>query len=205
MISLITKKKFWFFYSYIIKLILKFYGISIGKNFYIEGTPKLKINGKGSNIRLGNNVSIFGVIDLRNREDGKILIEDNVSIDCDVRIVSAREGTIKIGENTSIGPYTIINGGGNIKIGKNVMFARNISINANDHKYEKSKNICEQEYIYKDVLIEDDVWLGSNVCINKGVVVSKGSIVGSNAVVTKDTEPFSINAGVPSKKISERK
>ena len=76
MFSLVTKKKIWIVYSYLIKLIFKFYGISIGKKFYVEGTPKLKINGKGNNIKLGNNVSIFGIIDLRNREDGKILIED---------------------------------------------------------------------------------------------------------------------------------
>lgn len=204
MLSLITKKKFWIFYSYIIKYILKFYGIKIGKNFYIEGTPKIKINGIGSNIQLGDDISIYGDIDLRNRENGKIIIENNTKIDCNVRIVSAREGIIRIGQYSSIGPYTIINGGGSVTIGSKVIFSKNISINANDHNYKKNMNICDQGFIYKDVIIEDDVWLGANVCINKGVVVSKGSIVGANAVVTKNTEPYSINVGIPSKKISER-
>ena len=53
-------------------------------------------------------------------------------------------------------------------------------------------------------MIKDDVFLGANVSINKGVVLGEGSVIGANAVVTKDTEPYSINVGIPSKKISER-
>ena len=192
------------FLSFFIKLFLKFYGVKVGDKFYIEGTPKLKINGKGSNIQIGDNVSIFGNIDLRNRENGKIIIKNKVKIDTNSRIVAARDGIIKIDENSVIGPFTIINGGGNVMIGKKVIFAKNISINANDHKHKKYDNICDQGFIYADVIIEDDVWLGANVCVNKGVTIKKGSIVGANAVVTKDTDPYSINVGIPSKKISER-
>ena len=99
MLSLITNKKIWILYSYLIKLILRIYGINVGKSFYIEGTPELKIKGKASNISLGNNICIYGNIDLRNRENGKIIIEDNVKLDSNVRIVSARQGTIRIGQD----------------------------------------------------------------------------------------------------------
>jgi acetyltransferase-like isoleucine patch superfamily enzyme len=198
------KKIHWVFLSFFIKLFLRFYGVKVGDKFYIEGTPKLKINGKGSNIQIGDNVSIFGNIDLRNRENGKIIIKNKVKIDTNSRIVAARDGIIKIDENSVIGPFTIINGGGNVMIGKKVIFAKNISINANDHKHKKYDNICDQGFIYADIIIEDDVWLGANVCVNKGVTIKKGSIVGANAVVTKDTDPYSINVGIPSKKISER-
>mgnify|MGYP001174256592 FL=1 len=201
----LVKKIFWFFYSLLIKIILRIHGIRIGKKFYIEGIPKLKIKGKGSNIEIGNNISIFGNIDLRNRENGKIVIGNNVKFDNDTRIVSAKDGTIKIGESSAIGPYTIINGGGNVTIGKKVIFAKNISINANDHEHKRFINICDQGFIYADVIIEDDVWLGANVCVNKGVIIRKGSVVGANAVVTKSTDQYSINVGIPSKKISERK
>ena len=66
----LVKKIFWFFYSLLIKIILRIHGIRIGKKFYIEGIPKLKIKGKGSNIEIGNNISIFGNIDLRNNSWG---------------------------------------------------------------------------------------------------------------------------------------
>jgi len=191
-------------YSSVIAFILRLHGVKVGSNFYIEGVPKIKIRGKGSNIYIGNNVSIFGDIDLRNRENGKIMIDDHVSFDNNVRVVSASDGTIHIGEHSAIGPYAIINGGGNVLIGKKVLFASNISINANDHKHGRDSNIRDQGFTHADVIIEDDVWLGANVCVNKGVIVRKGSIVGSNAVVTRDTETYSINAGVPAKKIGMR-
>lgn len=204
MITLLTNKKLLTFYSFLIKIIFKCYGIKVGNNFYIEGIPKLKILGKRDNILIGNNVNIMGNIDLRNRENGKIIIKDNVTIDENVRFVASNEGIIEIGDNSFIGPNTIINGGGNVVIGKKTVFAKNISINANDHNHAKSAYIRDQGYSIADVTIEDDVWLGANVCINKGVIVRQGSVVGANAVVTKNTEPYSINVGVPAKKITER-
>lgn len=202
--SLIKNQKYWVVHSSLIKFIFKLYGIQIGRKFYIEGTPKIKIRGKGHNIQIGHHVSIFGNIDLRNRENGKIIIGDHVSIDNDVRLVSARDGTIQIGEHSAIGPYTIINGGGNVIIGKKALFAKNISINANDHNHARNAYIRDQGFTHADVIIEDDVWLGANVCVNKGVTIRKGSIVGANAVVTHDTEEYSINAGVPARKIGQR-
>jgi len=204
LISLITNKKLLPIYSHFIKLIFNFYGIKVGNKFHIEGIPKLKILGKKNSIFIGNNVQIFGKIDLRNRENGKIIIGNSVTIDENVRLVASNQGVIEIGENTFIGPNTIINGGGDIKIGKKTVFAKNISINANDHNHAKSTYIRDQGYSIANVTIEDDVWLGANVCVNKGVTVKHGSVIGANAVVTKDTEPYSINVGVPAKKISER-
>ena len=44
-LALITNKKYWLFHSWMIKAVLKTYGISVGKNFYIEGVPRLKVKG----------------------------------------------------------------------------------------------------------------------------------------------------------------
>lgn len=206
MFSLIfNSKKIIGLYSSLIALILRLHGIKVGANFYIEGVPKIKIRGKGSNIQIGKNVSIFGDIDLRNRENGKITIGDDVTFDNNVRLVSARDGTIHIGEHSAIGPHTIINGGGNVLIGKKALLASNVSINANDHNHFRNASIRDQGFTHADVVIEDDVWLGANVCVNKGVVVRKGTVVGANAVVTRDTDIYSINVGVPARKIGERK
>lgn len=203
-LALLTNKHYWKFHSYLIKFILIIYGIKVGKNFYCEGIPKLKIRGKAENITIGDNVSFFGNIDLRNRENGKIIIGNNVSFDSFVRLVSARDGTIEIGDGTGFGPYSILNGGGNIIIGQKCAIATGTSINANDHKFKRGQYICEQGYVHKDILIEDDVWLGAYVCINKGVIIKKGSIIGASSVVTKNTEEYSINVGIPSKEIGKR-
>jgi len=185
-------------------MILSFYGIKIGKNFYIEGTPKLKINGKPENIIIENNVSILGNIDLRNRENGKIIIRNNVMIEDGCRFVSAREGTIEIGESSIITTLAIFNGGGDIIIGKKCVFGARCSINSNEHIFSKDTFIQDSGYIFKSVIIEDGCWITTNVSINKGVCLGKGSIIASGAVVTKSTEKNSIYGGIPAKKIGER-
>ena len=204
-LAFITNKKYWKFHSLIIKWILKLYGIRVGENFYCEGVPKLKIRGKSENIIIGNNVSFLGDVDLRNRENGKIIIEDNATIEGDVRLVSAKEGIIKIGENSAICAYSILNGGADIIIGKYCLISARVSINANEHEFKKEKFIRKQGFIHKSVIIEDDVLVGVNVAINKGVKIKKGCIIGANSVITKDTEEYKIYAGVPAKKIGERK
>jgi acetyltransferase-like isoleucine patch superfamily enzyme len=203
-LSLITNKKYWLLHSYIIKLILKLYGIRVGKSFYCQGTPKLKIAGEPKNIIIGDNVKFLGDIDLRNRENGKIIIEDNVLLES-VRLVSAREGVIKIGKNSAIAEGTIINGGGDVLIGENVLISTYVTINANEHKMAKNDIIKNQGYIHKPVIIEDDCLIGAKVSINKNVTIKKGSIIGAGSVVTKDTKEYKIYAGVPAKEIGERK
>lgn len=59
----------------------------------------------------------------------------------------------------------------------------------------------EEKY---SVSIGNDVWIGNNVQIMEGVTIADGSIIGAGAVVIHDTEPYSINAGVPAKKIRYR-
>jgi len=186
--------------SYIIKILLKLKGIKVGKNFYISGVPKLKLNSTASNISIGNNVKILGDIDLRIRENGKISFHDNVTIEENCRFVSARDGLISIGENTKILSYTTINGGSDVLIGKNCLIGKNTSINSNSHLISKKMEIVNQGYNIAPVVIEDDCWTGINSVITMGVIIKKGSIVGANSLVNKSTDEYSINVGLPSTK-----
>jgi acetyltransferase-like isoleucine patch superfamily enzyme len=54
------------------------------------------------------------------------------------------------------------------------------------------------------VEIGSDVWIGNDVRIMDGVRVGDGAVIGLGGVVTKDIEPYSINAGVPTKRIGYR-
>jgi acetyltransferase-like isoleucine patch superfamily enzyme len=65
-----------------------------------------------------------------------------------------------------------------------------------EHKYANDAK--------KSVIIGNDVWIGQNVLIMEGVKIADGSVIGTGAIVTKDTEPYSINIGIPSKKIKYR-
>lgn len=54
------------------------------------------------------------------------------------------------------------------------------------------------------VEIGNDVWIGDHVTILDGISIGDGAIIGSRALVTKNIEPYSINVGVPAKKIDYR-
>ena len=205
-LALITNKKYWIIHSYIIKFILKTYGIKVGGNFYCEGTPKLKIKGKASNIIIGNNVSFLGDVDLRNRENGKIIIENNVSIDNDTRLVSANDTILLIGEGTGIGPFCIFNCGTNVSIGKNCMISGHIYIQSSEHYFKKDRLIKEQEHSYGEIILGDDCWLAADVMIAKNVTLGSGCVVGAKSFLRNVTYANnSIIVGVPSEQIGERK
>ncbi|MCX2473229.1 CatB-related O-acetyltransferase [Pedobacter sp. MC2016-05] len=64
------------------------------------------------------------------------------------------------------------------------------------------------EHIYNEdgfyATIGNDVWIGDNVTIQEGIVIGDGAIIGTNSLVTKNVEPYSINFGVPCRKIKYR-
>jgi acetyltransferase-like isoleucine patch superfamily enzyme len=203
--ALITKNSIWKLHSVFIVLLLRMRGCNVGSGFYTEGVPKLFIRGRAENIIIGNNVRILGPIDLRNRENGKIVFEDDVTIEHDCRFVAAREGSIQVGRGSVVTAYAIINGGGNVIIGQDVVIGPRCSINANEHVIRRDVPILPRQFEHGDVVIEDQSWLAANVVVTMGTTIRRGSVIAANAVVNKDTEPYSVNGGVPARKISDRK
>ena len=74
--------------------------------------------------------------------------------------------------------------------------------------YVEAQKYKEHKYVDKDgkyyIEIGSDVWIGNNVMIMDGVKIGDGAIVGLGSIVTKDIEPYSINVGIPAKKIKYR-
>tara|TARA_B100000927_G_scaffold286475_1_gene278023 strand:- start:426 stop:1061 length:636 start_codon:yes stop_codon:yes gene_type:complete len=187
------------------KFILKTNNIKVGKDFYIEGAISLKLKGSKNNpVIIYDNVSIFGDIDLRTREDGQIKIKKGVIIDTNIRLVAARSAILSIGENTRIGCNTIINAGANLTLEKNCLVGANCSINSSDHKIEGKADFLHSGYYHSPITIEKGCWLGTNVVILPGIKIGKGSVIGASSVVTKDIPSYSISVGIPSKVIKKR-
>ena len=62
-----------------------------------------------------------------------------------------------------------------------------------------------QRQVGARTIIHDDVLVGANSTILMGVTIEQGAIIGAGAVVTKDVAPYSVVAGVPARKIRDRK
>lgn len=113
---------------------------------------------------------------------------------------------LKVGNNSSIGPYAYIGCSGYIEIGDNVMMSPRVSIYSENHNFSETEiPMIEQGVTRSFVKIEDDCWIAANAVILAGVTVGKGSVVAAGSIVTKDVPPYSIVAGNPAKIIKNRR
>lgn len=114
---------------------------------------------------------------------------------------------IWLGDNSYINPGAVViaGKGSKIQIGNDCMISYNAHLRTSAHNYLK-KNILirEQGMTEKDIVIEDDCWVGFGAQIMAGVTMKHGSVLAAGGVLTHDTEPYGVYAGVPAKKIKER-
>lgn len=54
------------------------------------------------------------------------------------------------------------------------------------------------------VIVERYTWLASRCTVLPNINIGEGVVVASGSIITKDCIPFSIYAGIPGKRISER-
>lgn len=113
---------------------------------------------------------------------------------------------LQIGSHFAINSGCYINAIGGIEIGNHVLIGSNVTISSGMHPYVGDDvPIISRPVIPKSIIIEDDVWIGAGAVLVPGIRLARGTVVGANAVVTKDTEPYSINVGVPARKVKDRR
>lgn len=187
------------------------------QRLFFARSKGLVLVGKGASIRYAKYLSV-----------GKdFIVEDNAEINCmahsgivvgdrvtigknaiirPVNIYGAEIGVgLKIGDNSSIGPFAYIGCSGLIEIGNNVIMSPRVSIYSENHLYSSlEKPIMYQGVKREFVKIEDDCWIAANSVILSGVTIGKGSVIAAGSVVTKDVPPYSVVAGVPAQVIKSR-
>lgn len=119
------------------------------------------------------------------------------------RKVEIREPrNIFIGNNSIINTRVLLDGrGGQLVIGDNVDVAQDVYIWTSQHDYNDDYHKLKNA----SVEIDDYCWLGARSNILPGVKIGKGAVVGTCSVVTKNVTEMDVVAGIPAKKISDRK
>ncbi len=161
--------------------ILRIKGIKLGENNFVDRHCRF-VKGKGKIIIGDRNEFIHGVL------------------------LMTYGGSIVIGNDCSINPYTIIYGHEEgVMIGNNVLIAGHCMLIPSTHNFDKwDMPINQQGETSKRIVIEDNVWLGTGCKILNGVTIGKGAIVAAGSVVTKSVEAYSIVGGLPAKLIKMR-
>jgi acetyltransferase-like isoleucine patch superfamily enzyme len=109
-------------------------------------------------------------------------------------------GDVEIGQNCWIGPFTLLDGGGGLKIGEFCSIATGVQIVTHDTvRWSLSGGKSPSEYA--PVSIGRCCFIGTHAVITKGTSIGEYCLIGAGAVVTKDIPPFSIVGGVPARVI----
>lgn len=112
---------------------------------------------------------------------------------------------IQIGNNVFIGTGCEFNINTGITIGNDALIASGSRFIDHNHGTELSSLMRTQPSTDAAITIGNNVWIGVNAVVLKGVTIGDGAIVAAGAVVTKSIAPNEIWAGVPAKKIGDRK
>lgn len=170
----------------------------LGENADIQPTAHFEY---ASRIRIGNGCRVArqAVVRANTQDPKSVSIGDNVSIQ-ENTLINANRGHVTIGDNSWLGPNSVIYGNGGVDIGKDVMVASHCVINTVSHNFSHTDAPMNEQGTNTDpVVIENDVWLGTGAVILQGVRIGQGSIIGAGAVVTRSIPPFSIALGVPAR------
>ena len=138
----------------------------------VFGTGTQIIN--SANVRIGKKCLFLDSVYIRAGTQGKVMIADRVAINSFCRFFG--HGLIKIGEDTQIGPGTLITTTG--------------------HDYAGDLSVS-----FHKVVIGRRVWVGANVTILPNVEIGDFAVIGAGSVVTKSIPPDSLAVGVPAKVI----
>lgn len=109
-------------------------------------------------------------------------------------------GKVKVGKNTWIGPFTIIDGSGELEIGNYCTISAAVHIYTHDN-ISKTLTAGKQPIEHKPVFIGDCTYVGPQSVITKGVTIGKNCIVGAGSFVNTSLPSYSVAYGTPAKVI----
>lgn len=112
---------------------------------------------------------------------------------------------IKIGKDTIVGEFSVLDGRAKLSIGDHVDIATEVMIYNSQHDINEEDFSDPEKVELGEVTIGDYVFIGPRAIILPGVNIGKGGVIAAGAVVTKDVSEYEVVGGVPAQKIGERK
>jgi acetyltransferase-like isoleucine patch superfamily enzyme len=113
---------------------------------------------------------------------------------------------LEVGDDVDFALGVIVTTSGGVTIGSRTLIGYRAQIISANHKIPEGKGkVFDSGHEYKKVVIGSDCWIGANSLIMPGVTIGDGAVVAAGSVVTKDVLSYTVVAGVPAKKIRDRK
>ncbi len=154
--------------------------------------------------RIGNKCSLGSRVHLQ--RPWTISIGCRTTLESDVWLkIEDDSASVEIGQFTFLGRGCEIDCTKSVVIGDRCLIAPNVFITDHNHNIGRHSFIADQGCTAKAVLIGNDVWIGAHAVILPGVTLESGSVIAAGAVVTKNVPGHEVWAGIPARRISERR
>jgi len=111
-------------------------------------------------------------------------------------------GDVKVGKNTWVGPFTLLDGSGGLEIGSNCSISAGVHIYSHD-TVRWALSGGKAAYERAAVKIGDCCHIGSGAVIVKGISIGDYCVVGALALVNRDIPSYSIAVGIPCRVIGQ--
>jgi len=162
----------WFIRTIFVRLLIKHIGI-----YSYVAKPTFIYGGKG--VTICNKVRIFPGLRIETHNNGRIIINEDVSIGQNFHIISS-DDTLSIGSHTTIS--------GNV-------FITNV-----DHDYtDIGTHILKQKHLGKTTTVGENCFIGYGAVLQAGTILGKQCVVGSNSVLRGTFPDYCVIAGAPAK------
>jgi len=111
-------------------------------------------------------------------------------------------GDVKVGKNTWIGPFTILDGSGGLEIGDNCSIASGAQIYSHETVYWALSG-GRMDYTRTKTIIGNCCYIGPNAIVSQGTKIGNHCLVGANSLVNIELGDCSIVRGTPCKIIGK--
>jgi acetyltransferase-like isoleucine patch superfamily enzyme len=105
-------------------------------------------------------------------------------------------GDVKVGRDTWIGPFVVLDGSGGLTIGAHCSISAGVQIYSHD-TVEWALSGGTAAYTHAPTAIGDNCYIGPSTVIAKGVRIGDGCRIGANSLVLADIPAGSLAHGTP--------
>lgn len=105
-------------------------------------------------------------------------------------------GDVRVGKDTWIGPFTILDGTGGLTIGSHCSISAGVQIYTHD-TVEWALSGGTAPASRAAVRIGDSTYIGSQTVVTKNVTIGDHCVIGACSLVNRDVPPFTVAFGVP--------
>ena len=105
-------------------------------------------------------------------------------------------GEVHVGENTWIGPYTLLDGSGGLQIGDYCSISTGVHIYSHD-TVAWALTGGKAAYERAPVQIGNCCYIGPQTIIAKGVTIGDHTVIGAGSFVNRDIPPYAVAVGAP--------